>query len=122
MPAKKYIYDKLVLALLSALIFLTLAVTVSVLLRLGSGQGIDDYYIEYRQGPHHSPQGDFSPTGNMWAMLNFVWFAIVTAVFSSVLSVRAYKIKREMSVVLLALGSLLVLLALIVSNVLLGHR
>jgi cellobiose-specific phosphotransferase system component IIC len=122
MPAKKYVYDKLVLALLSALIFLTIAIIVNILLRVGSGQGISDYYIEYRQGPHHSPQGDFSPTGSIWAMLNFIWFSLVVAITSAVMSVRAYKIKREISVVVLSLGTLLVFLALIVSNVLLGHR
>jgi len=122
MPTKKYVYDKLVLFLLSVLIFLTLAVIISILLRVGSGQGISDYYIEYRQGPHHSPGGDFSPTGSIWAMLNFIWFALVATVTTTVLSIKAYKIKREISVIVLAFGVLLVFLALIVSNVLLGHR
>lgn len=122
MPAKKYLYDKLVLFLLSVLIFLTLAVVLSVLLRLGSGQGISDYYIEYRQGPSHSPGGDFSPTGSVWAMLQFVWFSLITVVTATILSIKAYKIKREISVVLLSLGILLIFLALVISNVLLGHR
>lgn len=123
MPAtKKYLYDKLVLFLLSVVIFLTVAVIISVLLRVGSGQGISDYYIEYRQGPHHSPGGDFSPTGNIWAILNFVWFSLITAVTTAVLSIKAYRVKREISVVVLSFGALLVFLALIISNVLLGHR
>lgn len=122
MPAKKYVYDKLVLFLLSALIFLTLAVVLSILLRVGSGQGISDYYIEYRQGPHHSPAGDFSPTGSIWSMLNFIWFALVAMATTTAISIKAYKIKREISVVALVFGGLLVFLALIVSNVLLGHR
>jgi len=119
---KKYFYDKLVLVLLSALVFLTVILTFSIVLRLGSGQGISDYYIEYRQGPSHSARGDFSPTGDVWAMLNFIWFALITLVFSFVLSLKAFRIKREISVVVLALGVLLVLLACIVSNVLLTHR
>lgn len=122
MPAKKYVYDKLVLFLLSVLVFLMLSVIISILLRVGSGQGISDYYIEYRQGPHHSPGGDFSPTGNVWAMLNFIWFALVATITAAVLSIKAYKIKREISVIVLVFGVLLVFLALIVSNVLLGHR
>jgi len=122
MPAKKYVYDKLVLFLLSVLVFLMLSVIISILLRVGSGQGISDYYIEYRQGPHHSPGGDFSPTGNVWAMLNFIWFALVATITATVLSIKAYKIKREISVIVLVFGVLLVFLALIVSNVLLGHR
>lgn len=119
---KKYFYDKLVLVLLSALMFLTIVLTLSVVLRLGSGQGISDYYIEYRQGPSHSTRGDFSPTGNVWAMLNFVWFALVTLAFSFIISFKVFRIKREIAVVVLALGVLLILLACIVSNVLLSHR
>lgn len=119
---KRYFYDKLILALLSVLVFLTLALTLSVVLRLGSGQGISDYYIEYRQGPSHSARGDFSPTGDVWAMLNFIWFGVLTLGLCFGLSLRAFRIKREISVVVLSLGVLLVLLALIVSNVLLMHR
>ncbi len=119
---KRYLYDKLVLALLSVLVFLATVVIVSILLRLGGGQGISEYYIEYRQGPHHSPSGDFSPTASVWSMLNFVWFTVIVTAVASVLSVKAYKIKREISVVVLLLSSLLLLLALIVSNVLLSHR
>lgn len=122
MPTKKYVYDKLVLFLLSVLVFLALAVVLSILLRVGGGQGISDYYIEYRQGPHHSPGGDFSPTGNIWAMLNFIWFALIATAAAAGISIKAYKIKREISVTVLAFGIVLVFLALIVSNVLLGHR
>ena len=122
MPRKKYVYDKLVLTLLSAMTFFTVAAIVSILLRLGGGQGISEYYIEYRQGPHHSPGGDFSPTGSVWAMLQFVWFALIVAITTAVLSFKAYKIKREISVVVLAFGILLAFLTLLVSNVLLGHR
>src|SRR5690606_1133184 len=95
---KKYFYDKLVLVLLSALVFLTVLLTLSVVLRLGSGQGISEYYIEYRQGPSHSVRGDFSPTGDVWAMLNFVWFSVIVLVFSFVISLKAFRIKREISV------------------------
>lgn len=122
MSAKKYFYDKFVLSLASVVFFLAAAVTVVILLRTGSGQGISEYYIEYRQGPHHSPSGDFSPTGSIWAMLQFVWFALLVGIGSIVVSVKAYAIKRQMSIVVLAFGILLLLLTLIVSNVLLGHR
>lgn len=119
---KKYLYDKQVLFLLSVLLFLTVVTIISIALRLGSGQGISDYYIEYRQGPHHSSRGDFSPTGSVWSMMTFVWFVLITLVFSAVMSFRTYLVKREIAVVVLALGILLTLLALIVSNILLGHR
>lgn len=119
---KKFFYDKLVLSILSALIFVAIATIISIVLRLGSGQGISEYYTEYRQGPSHSIRGDFSPTGNVWSMLQFVWFSLLVVVVTAVLSFKTYRIKREIAVVILSLGVLLVLLAMIVSNVLLGHR
>lgn len=122
MPAKKYLYDKLLLFLVSVVVFLAAAVTVVTLLRIGSGQGISEYYIEYRQGPHHSPSGDFSPTGSVWSILQFVWFSLIVAVASIILSIKTFKLKREVSVIVLVFGILLILLAFIVSNVLLGHR
>lgn len=122
MPTQKYLYDKLLLVLVSVVVFLTAAITVVTLLRVGGGQGISEYYIEYRQGPHHSPSGDFSPTGSIWSMLQFVWFSIIVAVASIILSVKTFKLKREVSIVVLAFAILLITLALIVSNVLLGHR
>jgi hypothetical protein len=123
MPAnKKFIYDKLVLSLLSVMVFLALVTVLSILLRLGSGQGISEYYTEYRQGPHHSVRGDFSPTGSVWGMLQFVWFTVVVVVASAVLSYKSYAIKRQIPIIILSLGVLLVVLTFIVSNVLLGHR
>lgn len=119
---KKYFYDKLVLLLLSILIFLTILTALSIVLRIGSGQGISDYYIEYRQGPSHSSQGEFTSVGNVWAILNFIWFSVLVLVTSFVLSLKTYKIKREISVIVLGLGVLLTLLACIVSGVLLSHR
>jgi hypothetical protein len=119
---KKYLYDKVILLLLSVLLFLTVLITLSVIFRIGSGQGISDYYIEYRQGPSHSAQGDFTSVGNVWAIMNFLWFAAIVLLVSVVLSVKIYKIKREVSIVILGLGVLLTLLACIVSNVLLSHR
>ncbi len=122
MASKKYFHDKLTLLLLSILAFLTLFITLSVLLRLGTGQGISDYYIEYRQGPNHSVRGDFSPTGNVWSILTFIWFSFIVLIVSAGLSIKTYRIKRELSLVVLLLGILLLILAAIVSNVLLGHR
>lgn len=123
MPTKKkYIYDKTILFLASILAFVAIITVLSVLLRIGSGQGISDYYIEYRQGPSHSVRGDFSPTGSVWSILTFVWFTFLTAAVTLVLSVRTYTLKREVAITVLMLGVLLVLVAGVVSNVLLGHR
>lgn len=119
---KKFIYDKVVLSLLSVMIFLALITVISIVLRLGSGQGISEYYTEYRQGPHHSVRGDFSPTGSVWGMLQFVWFTIIVVAVSAVLGYKSYQIKREIPIIIFSLGLLIVTLTLIVSNVLLGHR
>ena len=120
--SKKYFYDKLILLLLSLLAFFALLIAASILLRVGSGQGISEYYVEYRQGPSHSLRGDFSPTGDVWSILNFIWFSVITLAVCFTISFKTYAIKRDISVVVLALGVLLLLLAFIVSNVLLSHR
>lgn len=120
--SKKYLYDKTILFLASLLVFVALITIFAILLRLGSGQGISDYYIEYRQGPTHSIRGDFGPTGSVWSMLNFVWFTLVTVAFGFVLSVRTYKLKREVAVTVLALSIILLIITCVISNVLLGHR
>ena len=55
-------------------------------------------------------------------MLAFVGFVLLVLVAHTMLSLRTYRIHRQLSVVVLALGILLLVLALIVSNALLLLR
>lgn len=115
---KKYFYDKTVLLLASILVFLVLVTVASVILRLASGQGTADYFVEYRSSAGISA----FKTGDIVALISFIIFVVVTFVISMVLSIRAYLIKRAVSYTILSFGILLTLLAAIVSNALLALR
>jgi hypothetical protein len=89
-----------------------------VLLRIGSGQGGDGYIVQYRANLGISA----FKTGSVTAILSFVGFVLLVAGCNILLSVRAYRLRRELSLTLLGLGILLLLLAIIVSNALLVLR
>lgn len=111
---KKYLQDKLVLLLLSANIFLAFLCAVLVLLRLNFGQGAEGYIVEYRSNLGISA----FRVGGIFGLLNFAGFAIVLMVINVALSIKTYKIRRELSLSILAAGLLILLLAIIVSNAL----
>lgn len=111
---KKYLQDKLVLLLLSANIFLAFLCAALVFLRLNFGQGAEGYIVEYRSNLGISA----FRVGGILGLLNFAGFAIVLMVVNVALSIRTYRIRRELSLSILAAGLLLLLLAIIVSNAL----
>lgn len=111
---KKYFHDKPVLALVSANLFLSILVTVSVLLRLSSNSG-EGFIVQYRE---NLGLNAFA-AGSTLDMLAFIFFAITILVVTVVLSLRVYDLKRQLSLVVLGLGILLLVLTLIVSNALL---
>lgn len=111
---KKYLQDKLVLLLLSANVFLAFLCTVLVFLRLNFGQGAEGYIIEYRSNLGISA----FRVGGIAGLISFVGFAVVVITANIVLSVRTYRIKRELSLSILVAGLLLLLFATIVSNAL----
>jgi len=113
----KYFRDRLVMLLFSTIVFLALALSIFVLLRLSSNHG-NGYIVQYR-----SNLGlDAFKTGNLAGLLSFVGFAIVAPVIHILLSLRTYAIHRQLAIVILALGVLLLILAIIVSNALLVLR
>lgn len=114
---KNYFHDKTVLALLSGLVFLFFATIVSIVVRIATGDG-SDYFVEYRSNVGISA----FRTAGVAEILTFVWFVVLVAIASVVLSIRTYHIKRQLSHIVLMFGVLLVLLALIVSNSLLALR
>ncbi len=116
LTASKYFHDRLVLLLLSANAFLALLTTLSVLLRLQGGS--EGYIVQYRA---NLGIGAFK-TGSVDQILGFVAFALVVLAIHAVLSWRTYRIKRELSLTILALGTLLLLIGVIVSDALLAIR
>lgn len=111
---KKYLQDKLVLLLASANVFLAFLCAALILLRLNFGQGAEGYIVEYRSNLGISA----FKVGGIFGLLSFAIFALILVVANVVLSIRAYRIKRELSLSILAAGLLLLLLATIVSNAL----
>ena len=111
---KKYLHDKLVLLLLSANVFLAFLCAVLIFLRLNIGQGAEGYIVEYRANLGISA----FRVGGVSGLLSFAGFAVFMAVANIAISVRTYRIRRELSLSVLAAGILLLILAVIVSNAL----
>ncbi len=115
---KKYLHDRLVLLLVSVNTFLAFLCATLVLLRLGPGQSAGAYIVQYRSNLNY----DAFKTGSVTALLSFMVFAVGVCTINILLSIRAYHLRRELSVTILSLGVLMLLLALIVSNALLVLR
>jgi hypothetical protein len=115
---KNFLQDRTALLLVSGTAFLTLASIVLILLKLGSGQGNSNYIVSYRA----SLGIDRYTTGTVRDIVSFIVAALLIFGVSMVLSYRAYPIKRELSLVVLALAVPLLLFIMIVSNALLVLR
>jgi hypothetical protein len=111
---QKYLHDKLILLLLSANIFLAFLCAVLIFLRLNIGQGTEGYIIEYRSNLGISA----FRVGGVIGLVAFSGFALLVAIINVVLSVRTYRIRRELALAVLAAGVLFLLLAVTVSNAL----
>lgn len=114
---KKYFHDHLVLLLLSLNAFLAVAGSILLLLRLSTSHGTG-YIVQYRSslGPNAFK------TGTVVQLVSFVAFMALALAVHTMLSLRAYKIHRQLAIVILSLGILLLSLAVIISNALLALR
>jgi len=112
--SKKYFHDHFVLLLLSINVFLALAGSVYILVRLSTSHG-SSYIVQYRPILGISSY----QAGNVVQLLSFVGFALIVLIVHTFLSLRAYKIHRQLAVAILCLGVLLLLLTVIISNALL---
>lgn len=112
---KKYFHDHFVLLLLSINIFLAFAGSIYILVRLGTSHGNSSYIVQYRPslgiGAYQA--------GSVLELFSFVGFALIVLVTHTFLSLRAYKIHRQLAIAILCLGILLLLLTVIISNALL---
>ena len=111
----KYFQDRLVLLLVSINTFLVVFSSLYILLRLGNRQSAS-FIIQYRGNLGLSA---FKP-GDSSTFIAFILFMIAVLVFHAILSRRVYHIRRHFAVAILGLGTLLILLAAIVSNALLS--
>jgi len=114
---KKYFHDHLVLLLLSINVFLAIAGSIFILVRLSTSHG-NGYIVQYRP----SLGINSYQTGSVLEILSFVAFAILVLVVHTVLSMKAYNIHRQLAIVILSLGLLLLILTVIIANALLLLR
>lgn len=116
MPAaKRYFQDRVVLLLLSINAFLALLAVLSVLFRM-QGIGSSGYIVQYRADLGISA----FKTGSSLTIVSFIGFALLVFAVHTSLSLRTYHIRKQLSVVILGLGTLLLVLGIIVSNALLA--
>jgi hypothetical protein len=114
---KKYLHDRLILLLLSINVFMAFLASIWVFFKLDGGRSAG-YIVQYRSSLGISAL----KTGDSSELIAFIGFAFMVLVVHFVLSVRAYHIKREVSVVILGFGILLLVMSMIVSNALLVLR
>src|SRR5216117_1722487 len=112
---KKYFHDRTILLLLGVNIFLAFLVIVSVLFRLQLGGGTG-FIVQYRANLGI----DQYKAGSVANLLSFIGFAMVILGTNVVLSHQTYHIRRQLAILILTLGVLLLLLCVIVSNALLA--
>ena len=114
---KRYTHDRLVLLLLTANTFFAVLTSVLILLRLDSSRG-EGYIIGYRPTLGLSAYSK----GDSWDLLSFAVFSILVLVFHTLLSVRVYSLRRHLAITILAMGLLLIVMSLVISNALLMLR
>lgn len=117
---KKYFHDHLVMLLLSINVFLAVGGSLFILLSLGTGHS-NGYIIQCRDCSNTAAVNKFT-NGTVAGLLSFVAFAALVLIAHTTLSLRAYQIHRQLAIAILALGVLLLLLTVIVSNALLVLR
>jgi hypothetical protein len=111
---KRYTHDRTILLLLSVNIFLALLIAVLVILSL-TGNSDRVLTIEHRPALGL----DANRVGSGFDMASLVLFPLLAAVVHTVLSAKIHPIRRHLAVVVLAMGTILIMLSGIVSYYLL---
>ena len=106
--------------LLSVNIFLAVGASLFVLISLSAGHS-NGYIVQCRDCSNSLAVNRFT-NGDVAELLSFVVFALLVLAAHTVLSLRAYKIHRQLALAILALGILLLVLTIIISNSLLILR
>jgi hypothetical protein len=116
----KYFHDRLILLLLSTNVFLAFLASIFMLLRLSTNHG-NGYIVQCRDCSNLANINRFT-NGSVTQLLSFVGFALLVLAVHFTLSLRCYRINKQLAVTILALGILLLVLGIIVSNALLVLR
>lgn len=113
----KYFHDRLILLFLSISSFLAVVGSLLIILRLDSGNK-GAYWAQYRSNLGISA---YIP-GRITDILAFVVFLFLILVMNTILSKKVYNHHRNYAITVLSLGTLLMILAILVSNLLLDLR
>jgi hypothetical protein len=111
-------YNKIIM--LSVNVFLALVTIVLVVARLSSGHS-SSYIVQCRDCSNPAAINKFTQ-GSVIDLLSFIVFAILVLVTHIILSMRVYRIHRQLAIAVLSLGVLLLVTTIIVSNALLALR
>lgn len=114
---KKYFHDRMVLLLLTVNGFLAALMSILILLRLDSTKA-DSYIVQYRS---NIGVNEFQSGGSV-TFISFIVFSLIILLLHTALSMKVYSLHRQLAVIILALGLLLLVMALFVSNALLVQR
>lgn len=114
---KEYFHDRLILLLLTVNSFLAVLGSLLILLRLDPGRN-EGYIVQNRTNLGINA----FKIGHSSDLLAFILFLIIVLVVHTSLSIKVYPIHRQFAVTILAMGLLLISLAIIVSNALLVLR
>jgi hypothetical protein len=112
---KHFLQDRTALLLVSSTAFLMLLAVTLILLKLGSGRNTSNYIVSYRA----SLGIDRYTTGTVKDIVAFIVAAVLMFSISLAMSYKSYRVKRELSLVILALTVPLLLFLIVVSNALL---
>lgn len=115
MSANKFIHDRIVLLLVSINSFLTVVASMFILLSMNSAKSAS-YIVEYRGNLGLSA---YKP-GDSSAFLSFIVFMFLVLGFHILLARKVFHIRRQLSLVIMGMGTLLIVLSAIVSSALLG--
>jgi len=111
---KRYTHDRTILLLLSVNLFLSLLIAVLVILAL---TGSSDRVLTIEHRPALGL--DANRVGSGLEMVSLVLFPLLVMTINTVLSAKAYPVRRNVGVVVLGMGTLLICLSGIVSYFLL---
>jgi len=111
---KKYFHDRAVLLLLTLNSFLAVAGSLLLLLRLDNPNNV--YLVQYRSNLGINDV----EVGAAREIVAFAAFSLLVLVVHTLLSIRVYSIRRNFSVIVLAMASLLLTFSVVVGNALLA--
>ncbi|MDZ7785765.1 MAG: hypothetical protein U5L95_01420 [Candidatus Saccharibacteria bacterium] len=115
---KKYFHDRLILLLLSVNAFLALAGSIMILFRIELDPSAT-YIVQFRENALF--QSNRFVYGTSVELLAFVIFALAVFAFHFYISHKTFAIKRHFSIMFLGMGTVLLVLSIVVSNLLIIH-